>query len=144
MIKCILGDPGAVSGSGEKSKQARKKIGQRKAKNENRSPWDSSLNRPVPKPFKSLPVIGHKNIFCAQSESSSFLVTFMTSYSKVFTAKLFDRLFAIYLLARAEEFPSIENENHETEKKKTSKFSMFVNQPEKSSTEKIRLWTNRR
>ena len=98
--------------------------------------------------LKSLPVIGHKNIFCAQSESSSFRVTFVTSYSKVFTAKLFARLgpvvrslvsanrwlrgiktyrfpwdltlvsanhassnpgqFAIYLLARAGEFPSIE------------------------------------
>ena len=41
--------------------------------------------------LKSLPVIGHKNIFCAQSESSSFRVTFVTSYSKVFTAKLFAR-----------------------------------------------------
>ena len=99
--------------------------------------------------LKSLTVISikHKNIFCAQSESSSFRVTFVTSYSNVFTAKLFARLFAIYLLARAGEFPSIEkchwNENHETEKKK-SKFRMFVNQPEKASTEKIRLWTNLR
>ena len=44
---------------------------------------------------------------------------------------------------RAEEFPSIEKyhwkENHETEK--ISKFSMFVNQPEKASTDEIRLWT---
>ena len=58
--------------------------------------------------LKSLPVIGHKNICCAQSESSSFRVTFVTSYSKVFTTKLSARLFAIYLLARAGEFPSIE------------------------------------
>ena len=34
----ILGDPGAVSGGGKKSKRARKKIGRRKVKNENRSP----------------------------------------------------------------------------------------------------------
>ena len=32
--KIILGDPGAVSGGGKKSKRARKKIGQRKVKNE--------------------------------------------------------------------------------------------------------------
>ena len=49
----ILGDPGAVSGGGRKAKRARKKIWRRKVKNESRSPWDSSLNRPVPKPFKS-------------------------------------------------------------------------------------------
>ena len=49
-----LGDPGAVSGGGKKAKRARKKFGRRKVKNERRSPWDSSLNRPVPKPFKIL------------------------------------------------------------------------------------------
>ena len=32
----------------------RGKIRRRKGKNESRSPWDSSLNRPVPKPFKIL------------------------------------------------------------------------------------------
>ena len=47
--------------------------------------------------FKSLPVIGHKNIFCAQSESSSFHVTFVTSYSNMFTAKHFARLIAILI-----------------------------------------------
>ena len=106
--KVILGDPGAVSGGGKKSKRARKKIGRRKVKNENRSPWDSSLNQPVPKPFKILACDWAQKYFCAQSESSSFRVTFVTSYSKVFSAKLFDRLFAIYLLARAGEFPTIE------------------------------------
>ena len=50
----ILGDPGAVSGGGKKAKRARKKIGRRKVKKESRSPWDSSLNGPVPKPFKIL------------------------------------------------------------------------------------------
>ena len=50
----ILGDPGAVSGGGKKAKRARKKIARRKVKNESRSPWDSSLNRPVPKPFEVL------------------------------------------------------------------------------------------
>ena len=37
--------------------------------------------------------------YCAQSECSPLRVTFVT-YSKVFTDKLFDRLFAIYLLVR--------------------------------------------
>ena len=50
----ILGDPGAVSAGGEKAKRTRKKFGRRKVKNEGRSPWDSSLNQPVPKPFKIL------------------------------------------------------------------------------------------
>ena len=50
----ILEDPGALSGGGKKAKRARKKIGRRKVKKEIRSPWDSSLNRPVPKPFKIL------------------------------------------------------------------------------------------
>ena len=49
-----LGDPGAVSEGGKKAKRARKKFGRRKVKNESRSPWDSSLNRPVPKPSKIL------------------------------------------------------------------------------------------
>ena len=53
-LKTILGDPGAVSAGGKKAKRASKKIRRRKVKNESRSPWDSSLNRPVPKPFKIL------------------------------------------------------------------------------------------
>ena len=32
MVKSILGDPGAVSGGGKKSKRARKKFGRRKVK----------------------------------------------------------------------------------------------------------------
>ena len=93
-VHFILGDPGAVSGGGKKAKRARKKIGRGKVKKESRSPWDSSLNRPVPKPFKILACDWAQKYFCAQSESSSFRVTFVTSYSKVFTAKLFARLFA--------------------------------------------------
>ena len=61
---------------------------------------DSSLNRPVPKPIKILVCDWAQKYFCAQSESSHFHVTFVTSYSKVFTEKLFDHLFAI-------EFPSM-------------------------------------
>ena len=72
-----LGDPGAVSGGGKKAKRARKKFGRRKVKSERRSPWDSSLNRPVPKPFKILACDWAQKI----SESSSFRVTFVTSYS---------------------------------------------------------------
>jgi len=44
----ILGDPGAVSGGGRKSKRARKKFGRRKVKNEWKSPWGQGLNGPVP------------------------------------------------------------------------------------------------
>ena len=104
----ILGDPGAVSGGGKKAKRARKKIGEEKSRKKVGAPGILLLTDQFGNHLKSLPVIGHKNIFCAQSESSSFRVTFVTSYSKVFTAKLFARLFAIYLLARAGEFPSIE------------------------------------
>ena len=63
----ILGDPGAVCGGRKKIKRARKKIRRRKVKNENRSPWDSSLNRPVPKPFKVLACDWAQKYFCAQS-----------------------------------------------------------------------------
>ena len=44
----ILGDPGAVSGGGKKSKRARKKFGRRKVKNDEKSPWGQGLNGPVP------------------------------------------------------------------------------------------------
>jgi len=44
----ILGDPGAVSGDGEKSKRARKKFGRRKVKKESKSPWGRGFNGPVP------------------------------------------------------------------------------------------------
>ena len=40
---CILGDPGAVSGDGEKSK-----FGRRKVKNAKKSPWGQCFNGPVP------------------------------------------------------------------------------------------------
>ena len=92
-------------------------------------------------------MIGHKKYFCAQSESSSFRVPFVTSYSKVFSPP--NSLIAcspfIYLLVQ-ESFPRSKSaiETRTMKPKKDSKFSMFVNQPEKASTEKIRLWTNRR
>ena len=99
-----------------------------------------------------MPVIGHKKYFCVQSESSFFRVTFVTSYSKVFADKLFDRspvrLFAICLLVCPVQlsFPRSRSatERRTMKPKKISKFSMFVIKPEKASTEKIRLWTNRR
>ena len=46
-VEPILGDPGAVSGGGKKSKRARKKFGQRKVKNANKSPWGQGFNGPV-------------------------------------------------------------------------------------------------
>jgi len=44
----ILGDPGAVSGGGEKSKRARKKFRRRKVKKESKGPWGQGFNGPVP------------------------------------------------------------------------------------------------
>ena len=122
MPKSILGDSGAVSWVMRMSK--RPSLQERK-----RSPWDSTLNRPVPKP-----------------ESSSFRVTFVTSYSKEVADKLFDRLFAIHVRLLQESFPrsSSATERRTRKPKKVSKFGMFVNQPEKASAEKTRLWTNRR
>ena len=44
----ILGDPGAVSGDGEKSKTGEKEFGRRKVKNEEKSPWGQGFKGPVP------------------------------------------------------------------------------------------------
>ena len=141
---CILGDPGAVSGGGNKSKRARKKIGRRKVKKENRSPWDSSLNRPVPKPFKVLACDWAQKIFLCpirvQLFSCPFLIRRCSPPNSLIACSPF-----IYLLVQ-ESFPRSKSaiETRIMKPKKDSKFSMFVNQPEKASTEKIRLWTNRR
>ena len=48
MLWGILGDPGAVSGDGEKSKTGEKKFGRRKVKNAKKSPWGQCFNGPVP------------------------------------------------------------------------------------------------
>ena len=44
----ILGDPGALSGDGEKSKTGEKKFGRRKVKNAKKSPWGQGFKGPVP------------------------------------------------------------------------------------------------
>ena len=75
----ILGDPGAVSGGGKKAKRARKKKKEEKSRKKVGAPGILLLTYQFRNHLKSLPVIGHKNIFCAQSESSSFRVTFVTS-----------------------------------------------------------------
>ena len=64
-----------------------------------------SLNLPVPKPIKILVCDWAQKYFCAQSESTPFHVTFVTSYSKEFADKLFDRLFAILIQPVQEKFP---------------------------------------
>ena len=147
MMELILGDPGAVSGGGRKAKRARKKIWRRKVKNESRSPWDSSLNRPVPKPFKILA--------CDWAQKYFLCPIRVQLFSCYFRDFLFETVSANFLLACSpfihllmqESFPrsksAIETRTMKP-KKKNSKCSMFVNQPEKASTEKIRLWTNRR
>ena len=94
----ILGDPGATSRDDG--------IFRRESLlSELTSPWDCTLNRPVPKPNKILVCDWVQKNFCAQSESSPFRVAFVTSYSKVFTYKLFDRLFAILVRLVQESFP---------------------------------------
>ena len=95
-------------GAGKSLNGRGKKSGEEKSRTKIGAPGILLLTDQFRNHLKSLPVIGHKKYFCAQSESRSFRVPFVTSYSKVFTAKLFDRLFAIYLLARAGEFASIE------------------------------------
>ena len=107
----ILGDPGADSWVTRKSK--RPSLHKRK-----RSPWDSTLNQPVPKPIKILVCDWAQNFFCAQSESSPFRVTFVISYSKE-RCSLANCLItcAPYLSAscRRVNFPR-SRKNHETEK----------------------------
>ena len=111
-------------------------------KNERRTPGILLLTDQFRSQLKSLSVIGHKNIIRVQL------------FSCYFRDFLFEGVHrqTVWSPARhtcpllAGEFPSIEychwKENHETEK--ISKFGIFVDQPEKESTEKIRLWTNRR
>ena len=97
---------------------------------ENGRGWLGPFNRPVPKPIKIQLFLCYFRDFLFEG------VHRQTVWSPVrHTCPLL-----------AGEFPSIKychwKENHETEK--ISKFGMFVNQPEKASTEKIWLWTNRR
>ena len=143
----ILGDPGAVSGSGKKAKRARKKVRRRKVKNESRSPWDSSLNGPVPKPFKILACDWAQKYFLCPIRVKLFSCyfrdflfegvhrqTFCSPVRHLFTCSC--RKVSLDRKRPLKREP--------WNRKKTSKFRMFVNQPEKASTEKIRLWTNRR
>ena len=58
----ILGDPGAASLVMRKSR--RSSLQERK-----RSPWDSTLNRPVPKPIEILVCDWAQKYFCAQSQT---------------------------------------------------------------------------
>ena len=46
--KAILGDPGAVSGAGDKVKTGGKKFDEQKVQTKNRSPWGQTLYGPVP------------------------------------------------------------------------------------------------
>ena len=80
----ILGDPGAVSGGGKKSKQARKKFGRRKVKNDEKSPWGQGLNGPVPngRGSSGFWLVPQKLLFfCAQSQSSKTSSRFAYSYT---------------------------------------------------------------
>ena len=83
---------GQLVGAGKRLNGQGKKSGEEKSRTKVGAPGILLLTDQFRNHLKSLPVIGHKNIFCAQSESSSVRVTtFVTSYSKVFTAKHFAR-----------------------------------------------------
>ena len=74
---------GQLVGAGERLNGRGKKSGEEKSRTKVGAPGILLLTDQFRNHLKSLPVIGHKNIFCAQSESSSFRVTFVTSYSKL-------------------------------------------------------------
>ena len=74
---------GQLVGAGERLNRRGKKSGEEKSKTKVGAPGILLLTDQFRNHLKSLPVIGHKNIFCAQSEFSSFRVTFVTSYSKL-------------------------------------------------------------
>ena len=101
-----------------------------------RSPWDSTLNRPV-KSMKSLSVIEHKNIFVPNQSQALFVLLLWLLIQRSllkFADKLFAGLFAILVRLLQESFPwSRSTTERRTWKPKIiSKFGMFVNQPEKS------------
>ena len=73
-------------GAGERLNGRGKKSGEEKSRTRVGAPGILLLTDQFRNHLESLPVIGHKNIFCVQSESSSFRVTFVTSYSKLFSA----------------------------------------------------------
>ena len=81
--KVILGDPGAVSGGGKKSKRARKKSGAEKSRTTRRAPGDKVLTDQ----FQTAGVVlasdwCHKTfVFCAQSQSSKTRSRFAYSYT---------------------------------------------------------------
>ena len=102
----ILGDPGAVSG-GKKAKRARKKSGEEKSRTKVGAPGILLLTAQFRNHLKSLPVIGHKNIFLFVLLSFFFSCYFRDFLFEGVQRKLLARLFAIYLLAHAGEFPSI-------------------------------------
>ena len=69
-------------GAGERLNRRGKKSGEEKSRTKVGAPEILLLTDQFRNHLKSLPVIGHKNIFCAQSESSSFRVTFVTSVQR--------------------------------------------------------------
>ena len=88
---------GQLVGAGKRLNGQGKKSGEEKSGKKVGAPGILLLTDQFRNHLKSLPVIGHKNTFCGQSESSSFCVTFVTSYSNLFTAKHFACLFAILI-----------------------------------------------
>ena len=123
-----------------------KKSGEEKSRTKIGAPGILLLTDQFRNHLKSLPVIGHKNIFVPNQSPALFV---LLSWLLIRRCSPPNPLIAcspfIYLLVQ-ESFPRSKSaiETGTMKPKKNSKFSMFVNQPEKASTEKIRLWTNRR
>ena len=103
----ILGDQGQLVGAEKKSKQARTKIGRGKVKNENKNPWDSSFNRPVPKPLKILACDWAQKYFFVLNQSPALFV--LLSWLLIRRCSPSNSLIAcspfIYLLLLLESFP---------------------------------------
>ena len=83
MVSVILGDPGAVSGDGEKSKRAKKNSGEEKSRTRRRAPGDKVLTDQ----FQTAGVILASDwcqktfVFSAQSQSSKTRSRFVPSYT---------------------------------------------------------------
>ena len=138
---------GQLVGAGKSLNGRGKKSGEEKSRTKYRSPWDSSLNRPVPKPFKVLACDWAQKIFLCPIRVQLFSCPFRDFlFEGVHRQTLWSPVRHLFTCScrRVSLDRKVPLKRESWNRKKTSKFSMFVNQPEKASTEKIRLWTNRR
>ena len=115
---------GQLVGAGERLNGRGKKSGEEKSRTKVGAPGILLLTDQFRNHLKSLPVIGHKNIFCVQSESSSFRVTFVTSYSKLFSANFLLACSPFIHLLMQESFPRSKSAIETRTMKPTKKLQM--------------------